>query len=107
MYSSRVIHSATSNLRVRYPDMPMWSGCMWVTNTRVTGLPSSGPFSTARQPLRVSAPPIPVSTIAQPSPSAIAQTLMKASAPPSGIRIHFTPGAISTASPTLGLIVIG
>ncbi len=47
--------------------MPMWSGCMWVTNTRVTGLPSSGPFSTARQALRVSMPPMPVSTIAQPS----------------------------------------
>ena len=88
--------------------MPMWSGCMWVTKTRVTGLPSSGPFSAARQALRLSMPPRPVSTIAQPSRpsavfSAIAQTLMNPRAPPSGMRSHFTPGAMSTApSPIVG-----
>jgi hypothetical protein len=82
--------------------MPMWSGCMCVTNTRVTGSPSSGPFSTARHALRVSVPPMPVSTMAQPSPSRIAHTLIADSAPPRGMRIHFTPGAMSSASPVLG-----
>ena len=82
--------------------MPMWSGCMWVTNTRLTGLPANGPANAARQASRVAVPPMPVSTMAQPSGSSIAQTLMNASAPPSGIRSHFAPGATSTASPVFG-----
>jgi hypothetical protein len=42
-YSSRLIHRRQSNLRVIQPAMPMWSGCMWVTNTRLTDRPARGP----------------------------------------------------------------
>ena len=74
-YSSRVIHSRASNLRVSQPAMPTWSGCMCVTNTRVMRLPAERVFGerAARVQLasasRVCAP---VSTMAQPPSSASA-----------------------------------
>ena len=57
---------------------------------------------TLRQALEVGLVCMPVSTMAQPSPSLIAQTLMNCSAPVSGMRIQKTPGAISWASPSSG-----
>ena len=98
-YSRRVIHSRQSNLRVIQPARPIWSGCRWVTITRVTGLPPRAPAKALRQAWLVSLVWTPVSTTAQPSPSAMAQTLMNCSEPPSGMRSHRTPGATSTAWP--------
>jgi hypothetical protein len=75
---------------------------MWVTITRTIGSPFSGPAKALRQASVVAGPCMPVSTSVQPPSSFRPQTLMKASEPPSGIRIQTTPGAISTPPPIFG-----
>ena len=98
----RVIHRRHLNLRVSQPAMPMWSGCMWVANTRVKGRWSSLLANSARQAANVSSVRIPVSTTAQPSSSARPQTLMWLSAMGKGMRIQTTPGATSSTWPGSG-----
>ncbi len=75
---------------------------MWVTITRVTGSPFSTSAKIVRQAAAVAGVCRPVSTMVQPVLSFRAQTLMKASWPPSGMRIHLTPGATSIAAPRAG-----
>jgi hypothetical protein len=80
MYSSRVIHSRTLNLRVSQPAMPTWSGCMWVTKTRVMPRSSGACENNSRQTWALSSVRVPVSTRAQPAPSSSAHRLMWSSA---------------------------
>ena len=51
------------------PARPMWSGWWWVTMTRPTGLPASGPARSSVQSARSSGLSMPVSTSVQASPS--------------------------------------
>src|SRR5581483_6313934 len=66
---------------------------------RVIGLPSSALSKICSQSALVSALLMPVSTIAQPAPSATSQRLMWSSAKGSGMRSQRTPGAISCTVP--------
>src|SRR5690242_8424130 len=69
---------------------------------RVTGLPSSWVAKICSQIALVSAVWMPLSTIAQPAPSATSQRLMWSRAKGSGMRSQRTPGAISSAVPAGG-----
>src|SRR5215469_3085552 len=69
---------------------------------RVTGLPSSAVMKICSQSALVSALWMPLSTIAQPTPSATSQRLMWSRAKGSGMRSQRTPGAISCAVPEGG-----
>ena len=63
-YSSRDIHSRTPKRRVSQPAMPTWSGCMCVTNTRVSLRSNGGAESSLLQISSVSSVRGPVSTSA-------------------------------------------
>ena len=101
-YSSRVIHSRHLNFLVSQPAMPTWSGCMCVQKMRLSFLPSVALANSWRQAASVSSVRMPVSTMAQPSPSWMPQMLMWFSIIGSGMRIHTTPGATSSAAPGSG-----
>src|SRR5215472_11143724 len=74
---------------------------------RVAGLPSSAVAKICSQSALVSALWMPLSTIAQPAPSATSQRLMWSRAKGSGMRSHRTPGAISCAVPAGGGVACG
>ena len=80
---------------------------MCVPNTRVIGRCPSGPAIASDQAAAVSGLCSPVSTAAQPAPSAIAQVLMCDSGGGSGLRIHSRPGVTSTADPCTGAAAKG
>jgi len=75
---------------------------MWVAKIRVTGRPPSALANSSRQSREVSSPRSPVSTSAQPSPSAIAHRLMWFNANGIGMRIQCTPGTTSSVVPRSG-----
>ena len=82
--------------------MPTWSGCMWVAKMRLRLLPCVAWLNSWRQAASVSSVRMPVSTTAQPSSSSMPQMLMWFSIIGSGMRIHTTPGATSSAVPGSG-----
>ena len=105
--SVRVIHSSTSNLRTSQPASPIWSGCMWVTITRLTGRPPIGPAKSCSQACAVSSLRMPLSTTVQPSPSSSSHRLMWLSCIGRRMRTQWTPGATSMVSPSSGRVSNG
>ncbi len=73
---------------------------MCVTITRVTGAAPRVCEKAVCHASMVSADLIPVSTMDQPSPSAMAHTLIQGSAANKGMRSHSTPGATTMAEPS-------
>ena len=68
----RVVQSSAPCSAWNQPARPIWSGWWWVTITRATGRPRSGPASSRPQSARIAAVSMPVSTSVQPSPSSSA-----------------------------------